>query len=172
MFLACALFVTAQALNLHATERRPTYEMRGIDTDLYPQDADYYADPILLKRTSKTNVIHRVNFDINRFEKYCVRYEQRCVLYDNQGRCVRYEQYCSQYALRAWPVSKQIDLNFRNAPALSEGEFETYELTVQRMRPSDDGEDYVRTWLYPEVTKVPVKVLRSSDLGYRIEIIK
>lgn len=166
------LVLMGTSASLHAADNRPVYEMRGIDTYLYSQDSDYYSDPIVLKRTSKTNFLHRVNFEINRFERYCARYEQRCVLYDNQGRCVRYEQYCSQYALRQWPVSKRIDLNFRNAPVLLDGETETYELAIQRMRPSDEGEDYLRTWLRPETTKVPVKAFRLDDLSYRIEIIK
>jgi len=171
--IAMTVMLTAASFSTKAeAQSNPTYEMRGIDTYLYPQDVDYWSTPIKLVRTSETKFIHRLNFDVLTYERYCARYENRCVQYDQQGRCTRYEQVCVAYNYREYPVEKRIEIDFRNASVLTAEETEMYEINIDRQKPYDGGEDRVRTSLYADSTKAPVKILRMNDFSYRVDIKK
>ncbi|MCC6278692.1 MAG: hypothetical protein IT289_12320 [Oligoflexia bacterium] len=148
----------------------PSYEMFGGVTTLWEQDIDYFSRPILLTRTNKTAIYHRLQFNVNRYETYCAQWENRCVAYNQQGQCVSYQRVCAYWDKRVYKVEKTINLDFRKAAVLSAGDKEVYELQVQRIQPGGDGEDFVRTWIVDKTVLKPVNIRRIGDYDYYIEL--
>ena len=150
-------------------DNRPTYEMRGMSTDLWDGDVDYYSPPIVLVRSSATAAVHRIEFNVNRYTRFCSYWENRCTQYDNQGCCVRWERVCGRWDFQAYPVAKQIDLNLRKAAALDKDDEETFELTIRKFKPFGEGEDQVMTDIRAEKVLKPVVIRRMGDFNYSIE---
>ncbi|HEX4926313.1 MAG TPA: hypothetical protein VFV50_19620, partial [Bdellovibrionales bacterium] len=146
-----------------SADPRASYEMRGAFTDLFDHDVDYYGFPIDLKRTSGTNGVHWVEFNVNSYRRYCVYYQEQCVKYNDKGQCVQYQKVCAQYDYYVSKVPKRIELDFRKAATLDKTQSELYELTIQRTKPFDEGEDRVNTWLNGKKTVSPVRIRKSFD---------
>lgn len=155
---------------LSFAEKRASYEMRGAYTDLWDSDVDYYGLPIELKRTNGTNNVHFVEFNVNSYRRYCLYYQEQCVKYNDKGQCIQYQKVCAQYDYYVTKVPKRIELDFRKAATLDKTQSETYELTIQRTKPFDDGEDRVNTWLSGKKTVSPVRIRKSFDYNYYIEL--
>jgi hypothetical protein len=153
---------------LSANAANPVYTMNGFQTDIWNQDVDYFSQPITLVRNASTQFLHRVNFDVSRYEVYCAYYTSTCVQTDSQGRCTRYEQVCGRWEQREYPVQKTIELNFRKAAVLTGTQEETYELSVHRWKPSGDGEDDVMTSLREITTLQPVTVRKLNTYDYDV----
>lgn len=166
------ILLLTTAVQANVLDSRPIYEMRGFSTDLWEMDTDYFSPPIVLVRTASTPSTHRITFNVNRYVRYCAYWENRCVQYDSQGRCVRWQQVCGRWDLQAQRVPKRIELNMRKAGLLVQDEQETFELTIDRIRPGGEGEDMVRTWLKEEKVINPVRIHRTSDYSYIIELKK
>jgi hypothetical protein len=152
----------------HADDPRPVYEMRGTYTDVWPHDAGYFAQPLVLKRTRGTFDLHRVDFEAMRYQEECVSWQQVCVDWAPNGECRRWENRCVRTEFRGYPVQKRIELDFGAMPDLAEGQEELYELAIIRQRPGGVGEDWVDTWLRAEVTTVPTRVMRFGEYRYEI----
>jgi hypothetical protein len=150
-------------------DNRPIYEMNHMVTWLWDKDVEYYSMPIRLKRTADTTWLHRLTFNVNSYRKYCTQWENRCVAYDQKGNCTRWERVCVGWGHDITQVEKRIELNFRDAPALGANEVEEYEVTIQRMKPFDEGEDSVSTWFRDEKTMKPVRVRKNGTYNYFIE---
>ena len=153
-----------------ANDNRPNYEMRGMFTDIWDQDVDYYSPPILLTRTSKTAQLHRVQFDVNSYHRYCEYWENRCVEYDSHGRCIRWERVCARWGYQIEKVPKQVEINMRKASVLGQDEQELYELSIQKVKPMEEGEDRVFTFLKAVNVVKPVFVKRLGNYNYSIEV--
>jgi hypothetical protein len=153
-----------------AADSRPHYEMRSVSTEIWNRDADYYAPPIVLHRNKNTYDIHRIEFEAARYVEECVYWQQVCVAWAPNGQCIRWETQCARWDYRAYPVKKQIQIDFRSLPDPVGDQEETYELTITRSRPGTSGEDWVTTWLKDEKTLVPVKIMHWSDWDYRVSL--
>lgn len=168
IFLGLLLFVVSP--NASSAESSARYQMRGATTYLSPVDTDYGVSRIELVRTASTRNLHWIEFTINSTERVCTRWEQRCVVYDNAGRCVRWEYVCVNWYDRTQPVDKRIQIDFRKASPLNESQRELFELEISRYRPWETGEDEVRTWLYDREVLQPVRVRRDGNWSYRVEV--
>jgi hypothetical protein len=151
-------------------ESRPVYELRGLSTQLGDFDVNYWSLPILLVRTAAANAVHWIEFNVSLYEQYCAYFENRCVQYDNNGQCIRWERVCAQWNLREYQVGKRLDINFRNAAPLAGDQQETFELTINRQKPFDQGEDSVRTWLKEENVLKPVHIMKIGEYQYDVRI--
>lgn len=166
LFLVFSVFLGLSAM---AGTHEANYDLNGTSTFLWDTDVDYFAPPILINRISKTFQLHQLEFNISRYISECVSYERVCVAYDQKGNCVSWENRCVQWDQREVQVEKRIELHFRGLPDLADKEQETYEISIDRMKPIGDGEDDVSTWLKDVKTKVPVKIMKIDDFSYSIE---
>lgn len=161
-----SLFIILPNVN---ADPRPVYEMRGLFTDIWYGDVDYFSPPIVLVRSDKTASVHRIDYAVNRYTRYCSYWQDRCVAWDGHGRCIRWERVCVQWDYRVTKVPRRAEIDFRRTSPLSKDNTETYELQISLSKPYDQGDDQVMTWLKAESTIEPVRVRKLSEDRYVVE---
>ena len=163
-------FVLFSSLMAHAKNLESSYQLFGSSTDIMDYDVDYNSSPISLHRVQNTFPIHNITFNVLRYVQVCLETQQVCVAQDQKGNCTAWETQCVQWGYQTAQVPRQIELDFRGLPTLGKDEEEVYEISINRVQPAGDGEDWVSTDFKGVTTKAPIKITRWSDYNYQVDL--